>query len=193
MKSQLQIILASTSPQRISILQNAGFNFKVTSPNYDEVDTPNLSPTEQALDHAIKKAESVAKAFPESLIIGCDTVVDLNGKLIGKPSSATHATELIKSQQGQKLKVISGIAVLNTKTNQILSDTVTTEIEFAKLSDQEVEDYIKTNEWKDKSGAFSIQNYGSKFITSIQGDYFNVVGLPIARLYEMIKGLYSQS
>jgi septum formation protein len=186
-KSQLKIVLASTSPQRTQILKNAGFEFEICAPDYEEIDPPGLSPAEIAKLHAFNKAKSVIKNYPEAVVIGCDTIVCLDNKVIGKANSAAEAREIIKSQQSKSFQVISGLAIFNTVTNKDITKTVTTEITFSKMTDQEIDDYIATNEWKEKSGAFSIQGLGSKYISSINGDFFNVVGLPINELYSALK------
>jgi septum formation protein len=192
MKSQLKIVLASTSPQRIAILNNAGFSFTTISPLYTEIDDPNLSPKDQAIEHALMKGRSIIHLASNSIIIGCDTVVELANQLIGKPTNAQHAREIIALQQGKSFNVISGLAVINTLTNQELITSVSTKVIFNSMSDSEIDEYISSNEWKDKSGAFSIQGLGSKFISSIEGDYYNVVGLPISQVYQSIQTLTQQ-
>lgn len=186
MESQPKIILASQSPQRLNILRNAGFDPVVSASQYPEIDNPNLTPAEQALEHAVQKAKEVANQFDHGIIIGCDTLIDLDGKVIGKANSPAHAKQIIKSQQGREIKVISGLCLINAQTGQILTHTETTIVTFAPMSKPEIDWYIATNEWQDKSGAFSIQGLGSRFIVKIQGDYQNVVGLPMHQVYKML-------
>jgi septum formation protein len=186
MESQPKIILASQSPQRLNILRNAGYEPIVSASQYPEIDDPNLTPTEQALEHAIQKAKEVAKQFNEGIVIGCDTLIDLDGKVIGKAQSEAQAKHIIKSQQGREIKVISGLCLINTQNGQIQTHTETTIVTFATMTEAEIDWYINTNEWKDKSGAFSIQGLGSRFIAKIEGDYQNVVGLPLHQVYKML-------
>lgn len=190
MKSQLKIVLASTSPQRVSILKNAGFEFEVIPSNYPEIDDPLLSPQEQAKIHAFNKAKSVADRLDfAALVIGCDTVVCLNNKLIGKATDKAHAKKLIQAQQGQTFDVVSGLSIFNTQTSRNITTTVTSQLTFDPISEAEIDWYISTNEWKDKSGAFSVQGIGSRFISNIQGDFHNIVGLPIAKVHQILKQL----
>ena len=187
MKSQPKIILASTSPQRIQILKMAGFEFDVIPSDYIEVDEPFLSPLEQAKKHAFNKAKAVADVLKEGYIIGCDTVVCLDNKLIGKPKNRAHAKELIQAQQGRTFEVISGLTIFNASQERNMTIAETTKITFKPMLESEIKWYLESEEFKDKSGGFSIQGLGSRFISRIEGDYQNVVGLPIYKVYEILK------
>ncbi len=187
MNCQTKIILASASPQRIQILRNAGFNPAVHPSSYQEIDDPALSPAEQALEHAINKCLDVAQNYTEGIVIGCDTIVDLNGLLVGKPVDQEHAYQIIKAQQGKIIQVRSGLCLLNTANGQQLDSIETTQITFEPMTEAEIAWYIESGEWQDKSGAFSIQGLGARFISNIQGDFLNVVGLPLRKVYEFIK------
>ena len=187
MKSQPKIILASTSPQRIQILKMAGFEFDVIPSDYIEFDEPFLSPLEQAKKHAFNKAKAVADVLKEGYIIGCDTVVCLDNKLIGKPKNRAHAKELIQAQQGRTFEVISGLTIFNASQERNMTIAETTKITFKPMLESEIEWYLESEEFKDKSGGFSIQGLGSRFISRIEGDYQNVVGLPIYKVYEILK------
>jgi septum formation protein len=186
-KSQPKIVLASTSPQRLAILTAAKFEFEVIKPEYEEIDELFLSPLEQAKKHAFGKAKSVADILQEGIIIGCDTVVSLNGKLIGKAKDMAHAKEIITSLQGNTAQVISGLCVFNADLQRNIATTVTSEVTLNPLTEGEIDWYISTGEWKDKSGAFSVQGIGSRYIKEIKGDYHNIVGLPVSKLYEILK------
>jgi septum formation protein len=187
LKSQPKIILASTSPQRIKILKNAGFEFEVIPSNYHEPDEPFLSPEELAKSHAFHKAKIVADTLEEGIVIGCDTIVSHKGKAIQKPKDALQAKMFIQMQQGQVVQVISGLSIFNIDTNRNVNTTVTTDVYFSAMSETEIDWYIATKEWKDKSGGFSIQGIGSRYIYKIVGDYQNVVGLPLFKVYEILK------
>ncbi len=187
MKSQPKIILASTSPQRIQILKMAGFEFDVIPSDYIEFDEPFLSPLEQAKKHAFNKAKAVADVLKEGYIIGCDTVVCLDNKLIGKPKNRAHAKELIQAQQGRTFEVISGLTIFNASQERNMTIAETTKVTFKPMLENEIEWYLESEEFKDKSGGFSIQGLGSRFISRIEGDYQNVVGLPIYKVYEILK------
>jgi septum formation protein len=187
MKSQTKIVLASTSKQRIDILKAAGFTFEVIPSDYPEVDEKFLSPLEQAKKHAFNKAKIVADILKAGFIIGCDTVVDLNGKLVQKPIDRAHAKQIISEQQGQTFKVVSGLCLFNAALERNITVAEETKLTFAPMTEAEIEWYLDSEEWKDKSGAFSIQGLGSRFITNIEGDYLNIVGLPLSRLYQLLK------
>jgi septum formation protein len=187
MKSQPKIILASTSPQRINILRQAGFEFEVIPSDYPEIDEPFLSPLEQAKKHAFNKAKAVADILKEGYIIGCDTVVCLDSKLIGKPRDLAHAKEIIQSQQGRTFEVISGLTIFNASQERNMTVAEVTKVSFKPMTEAEIDWYLSTEEYKDKSGGFSIQGLGSRFISRIEGDYQNVVGLPVYKVYELLK------
>lgn len=186
-KSQPKIVLASTSPQRSAILTAAGFQFEIITSDYPEIDEPFLSPLEQAKKHAFNKAKLVADILKEGIIIGCDTVISHNNKLIGKASNATEAKQIIQSLQGTTTQVVSGLCLFNADLERNVITSVESQITMNSMSEAEIDWYIATNEWKDKSGAFSIQGIGSRFIKSINGDYQNIVGLPISKVYEILK------
>lgn len=186
-KSQPKIVLASSSPQRSAILTAAGFQFEILTSDYPEIDEPFLSPVEQAKKHAFNKAKLVADILNEGIIIGCDTVVSLDQKLIGKAKDEAHAKEIIQSLQGRSAQVISGLCLFNADIQRNVITEVTSEVTLHPMSEAEIDWYISTNEWKDKSGAFSVQGIGSRFIASIKGDYHNIVGLPIAKVYQILR------
>lgn len=186
-KSQPKIILASSSPQRSAILKNAGFKFEVIPSTYDEPDTPFLSATELAKSHAFHKAKQVADSLPEGIVIGCDTLVSLNGKILQKPKNADEARKFISQQQGQTVQVISGLCLFNIDLQRNITTSILSKLKFAVMSETEIYWYVSTNEWKDKSGGFSVQGIGSRFIIEINGDYQNIVGLPLFKVYEILK------
>lgn len=187
MKSQPKIILASTSPQRLKILTNAGFDPLVLPGTYEEINNPALNPEQQAREHAFRKAKSVADVLNEGIVIGCDTIVNVDGKLIGKPEDEEEAKAILQLQSGKTVEVISGLCMINSENHRNIIHTETTYVKFLTLNHDEIEWYIATGEWKDKSGGFSIQTLGSRYISRIEGDYLNVVGLPLCKVYETLR------
>lgn len=129
------------------------------------------------------------KVESEALIIGCDTVVSFNGKILGKPKDDKEAFNMLKMLSGNSHKVYSGIAVVNNSTGDIKKEFVCTKVNFSVLSDEEIEKYIETGEHKDKAGAYGIQGCGGIFVEEIHGCYYNVVGLPLNKLSKMLKGM----
>jgi septum formation protein len=186
-KSQPKIILASSSPQRKEILLKAGFKFDIVQSDYHEPNQPFLNSDELAKSHAFYKAKSVADSLNEGIVIGCDTLVSYREKTIQKPKNKSEAKYFLSLQQGNTIHVISGLSLFNTVISRTITTSVTTEVKFATMTESEIDWYVSTNEWRDKSGGFSIQGLGSRYITSIHGDYQNVVGLPIFKVYEILK------
>lgn len=184
----MEIILASASPRRKEILSLLDLPFKTMVSDADETAGPSLPAYFIAESLSLKKAAAVAKNLTNhSLIIGADTIVVLNDNILGKPKDDTDAFNMLKSLSGNWHSVISGVTVLDNKSAKSESFYVETKVKFAEITDEEIKNYIKTREPMDKAGAYGIQGKGSKFIEQIQGDYFNVVGLPLHALYSVLK------
>lgn len=193
MKTQ-EIILASKSPRRIELLRLLGLNFKVHPSNFDESVLLYLPPKDFALEAAKQKALSIAEEYPNSIIISADTVVTLDSKIFGKPSSNNEAREFLKTLRGKTHSVITGIAILYLSySKEPLCDAVETYVKMKNFSDKKLEEYIKTGEPFDKAGAYGIQGHGGELIESIDGCYFNVVGLPIRRLLDILNLFFDTS
>lgn len=184
----MEIILASQSPRRKEILSLLDVPFKIMVSEADETVEKGLPPYFIAESLSLKKAAAVAKdVTSDALVIGADTIVVSDGKILGKPTDEDDAYKMLSSLSGKWHEVISGVTVLHTKSAESKSFYVKTRVRFAELSDKEIRDYIATKEPCDKAGAYGIQGRGSKFIEEIEGDYFNVVGLPLQRLYQVLK------
>lgn len=187
MKSQPKIILASESPRRLQLLENADIQVEVLASPYEEHDQPGLKPIEIAKNHAFGKAKAVADILAEGIVIGCDTVVDVNGKLLEKPRDREHAKEMIELQQGQTIEVVSGISIIDSDRSRVVISSETTQVTFHPMTSKEIEWYLDTEEWQDKSGGFAIQGKASRFIAKVQGDSLSVVGLPVQKIYQALK------
>ena len=184
----MEIILASASPRRKEILSLLNIPFKIMVSDADETFDENLAPYFIAESLSLKKAAAVAKNVKEhALVIGADTIVVSDGRILGKPDGEECAYNMLKSLSGKWHSVISGVTVLDNKSAKSESFYVETKVKFAPLSDDEITSYIKTKECMDKAGAYAIQGFGAKFIEEICGDYFNVVGLPLQKLYSVLK------
>jgi septum formation protein len=183
-----QIILASASPRRKELLrQLIGNNFLVYPSSYEEPPYPDLSHEELLLKHSVEKARSVAKHLDVGLVISADTSVIFNGEILGKPQSPEKAEEMLTRLSGQRFKVITGLTVLDLSTGREISESETTFVWMAKISKEQISAYIRTGEPLDKAGAFAAQGKGAVFIERIEGDFFNVVGLPLFKLGKIME------
>lgn len=177
-----QIVLASTSPRRKEILEGLGVEFKVVGSNIEEKVNENLSPPEIAKRLAYLKAKDISnKINGDYVVIGADTIVEYN-KILGKPRNIEEAYSMLKLLSGQVHRVITGFAVIDCSTQKEFIDYECTNVYFNHLTDNQIQKYISTGEPMDKAGAYGIQGKASLFVSKIEGDYFNVVGLPIFKL-----------
>ena len=183
----MKVILASASPRRKEILQNTKLNFDIQKSDIEEVILENESPEDMVVRLAYEKAFDVAKRNTDRLVIGADTIVALDNEVLGKPKDQNEAYQMIKRLSNKAHKVITGISLINLKENKIIKDYVVSFVTFKDLSEDSIKDYINTNESLDKAGAYGIQGYGALLVKNIQGDYFNIVGLPISRLSDLLK------
>ena len=179
------IILASASPRRSELMTLAGFRFDVICADIDEIVPEKALPQEVVMSLALQKAQAVAKDHRKSAVVGSDTVVALDGKILGKPHSESEAAEMLRSLSGRIHKVYTGVAIVcGEKVTSFFEET---EVEFYPLTDQEILDYVATGEPMDKAGAYGIQGRGAVLVKRINGDYFNVMGLPISKVYRELK------
>ena len=184
----MELILASQSPRRKEILSLLDIPFKIMVSDADETIQKGLPPYFIAESLSLKKAAAVAKNIDtHAIVIGADTIVVSDGKILGKPVDENDAKAMLASLSGKTHSVISGVTVMDTKSAKSESFYVETEVTFCQLSDEEIADYVESGESMDKAGAYAIQGRGGKFVEKISGDYFNVVGLPLSRLYQVLK------
>ncbi len=182
-KPNTRVILASASPRRKELLAYIIPAFEIIPSGIDE--TATGTPAAQVKMLAVDKAADIARQYPEALVIGADTLVAVNRRVLGKPSDEAQAAEMLKMLSGREHRVYTGVAVIYKGHTH--ADVNMTRVRFAPLSDEEIRDYIATGEPMDKAGAYGIQGYGGKFISAVHGDYFNVMGLPLNMLYNMLK------
>jgi septum formation protein len=180
--------LASKSPRRRELLKKLGIRFKVLSPKVSEKITER-NPKHFAMKLAQQKVESVEKRVKHGIIIGADTVVVLNNKILGKPKDKKDAQRMIKLLSGKEHKVISGLFILRKPDKSSIVTCELTKVRFRRLPKKEIEKYISSDEPYDKAGAYGIQGKANIFVESINGCYSNVVGLPINRLLVCLKKL----
>jgi len=182
-----KIILASASPTRKKLLIEAGFNLKIDPSNYEEDMSLSLDPKELAIYLSKAKAESVAIKYKEEIIIGADTFIVYENKILGKPITPDKAKEVLKMLSGKEHSAITGFTIIDTSSNNILSRAVETKVFFKNLIDEEIDDYVATGEPLDKAGSYAILELGEKFVERIEGSKTNVSGLPMDELIEALK------
>jgi septum formation protein len=183
------IILASGSPRRAEILKTVNWPFEVESPDIDEVRYANEDAVTYVRRLALAKAQAVAQRITGSLIVAADTTVVIGEQILEKPSDQDDARCMLRQLSAQWHQVITGVALVDTLTSESRVDIETTEVKFAKMSPDEIDWYVSSGEPMDKAGAYAIQGLGARFVEGIRGDFFNVMGLPVRLLYEMVREL----
>ena len=185
----MDIILASQSPRRRELLERMGLaGFRVVSPDVDEHMEEDLPPAQLVCRLSQRKARVVREQVgDEGLIIAADTVVALDGAVLGKPADELAAFKMLSTLSGVRHQVYTGLTVL--RGGEEHTEYEVTDVSFRELTQGEIEDYIRTGEPMDKAGAYGIQGYGALFISGIQGDYYNVMGLPVCRLGQLLETL----
>lgn len=176
------VILASQSPRRKELLELAGIKHRVIVSQVDEILDQDLDVAGQVQDLAIQKACAVAELYPQETVIGADTIVVLDGKILGKPKNEEDAFNTLKALSGRKHQVMTGIGIINKEKELLTSFVNITEVEFYYVTDEWILNYIKSGEPMDKAGSYGIQGKGFELVKSISGDYYSVMGLPIAAL-----------
>jgi len=184
-----KIILASRSPRRKQLLEQLGLEFEIQESEYEEDMTIMEDPYELVKFLALKKTEAVAKDYEDAIIIGADTFIVFRNKFLGKPKDENEARSMLKSISGNKLSVVTGYAIIDTKSKKTVNDYDEAILEFRKIEEEEIDDYIKTGIPLDRAGAFGVQDKAAVFIKRIEGDYNSIVGLPIAKIYISLKEL----
>ena len=188
----MKIILASASPRRRELLTQIGLEFQVVVSNVEEKVTAT-SPAAVVEELSGQKAEGVLQMMgaqeQDCLIIGSDTIVAVDGKILGKPKDAEDAKSMLGLLQGRAHEVYTGVTVLKVNAGDIESRTFheCTKVLFFPMTEEEIDTYVATNDPLDKAGAYGIQGFCARYISGIEGDYNNVVGLPVGRLYQEIK------
>ena len=182
-----KIIFASTSPRRKELLQKFNLHFKAVTSDYEEDMNSKLKPLELAKYLSRGKAKAVAKQYKKHVIIAADTFIALKDELLGKPHTVPQAKKMLAKISGKPLLVITGFTIIDTANNKTMSKAVETKVYIKKLSNREINSYVKSKEPLDKAGAFAIQGLGAVIVRKIEGDYFNVMGLPLNALSEALK------
>jgi len=186
----MKLILASASPRRRELLRRAGFDFDVRPASVEEVRGPDETAEgfsrRVACEKALKVAESAAAG---SVVIGADTVVVVNDEILGKPAGPEDAARMLRLLSGITHRVLTAVSIVRAPHHSEALELETTLVTFRKLDEQEIQEYISSGEPFDKAGAYGIQGLASKFVRRVEGDYSNVVGLPVPLVYELLKPL----
>ena len=187
----LPVILASKSPRRAELLARMGLDFVVVPADVDETVDPRLTPAEAVAEISARKARAAcADALPGQIVVACDTVVALDGRIFGKPANRTDAAAMLRVLSGRTHEVFSGLTVCTKDRSETMCERTT--VAFRALEPEEIEAYLDTGEPFDKAGAYGIQGVGAMLITEIHGDYYNVMGLPVCRLLTLLRAFGMQ-
>lgn len=182
-----KIILASASPRRKELLQRIGLRFEVEPSNCEEFHDPKLKPHDLAKSLSAKKAQAVAKNRKNATIIAADTLIVLDNTIMGKPVTEAKAQEMLQRLSGRCHLVVTGFTILDTVSKKVRSGSTETKVYIKHMTSEEIDSYVQSKEPLDKAGAYAIQELGSVIVERIEGDFFNVVGLPLNALSECLK------
>lgn len=184
----MKIILASGSPRRKEILEQLGISFQICPAKGEERITKNI-PAEVVAELSLQKAEEVARSAEEgSLILGADTIVAFAGKILGKPKSEEEAVQMLQMLSGEEHQVYTGVsAIIKSEIKKTVSFVDCTDVRIYPMEESEIRAYVKTGEPMDKAGAYAVQGLFARYIEGIRGDFYNVMGLPAARLCRTLK------
>jgi septum formation protein len=186
----MKLILASASPRRAQILRDAGISFLVLSSAIDETPYPGETPQEMVQRLSRAKAELVAaRAVGPAILVAADTVVVLDGQILGKPRSPEDARRMLELYSGRTHAVVTGVTIIRLPDMERREFIESTLVTFAAISNEEISRYLETEEPYDKAGSYAIQGYAGRYIPRIEGCYFNVVGLPLARVVASLQEL----
>ncbi len=181
-----ELILASSSPRRRMLLRNVGARFRVIPADCDESGADALPPKERVAELARLKCAAVAAEYPDDVVLGADTLVlDADGEVLGKPADEEDARRMLRALSGRSNTVYTGVCVIrNGETHLAVEET---EVFFREMSEREIDDYVRSGEPMDKAGAYGVQERGALFVRRVEGDYFNVVGLPLVLTQRLLR------
>ncbi|HOK29427.1 MAG TPA: Maf family protein [bacterium] len=184
----MRLILASSSPRRIELLSKLGAEFEVIPSNIIEPSpSPEEDPVSFAKNLSFLKAYNVYQLIEEGVILGVDTIVEINNLILGKPKDREEARYMLRLLSGNTHRVISGFTIIDKKREKWVSDVAITAVKFRRLKYDDIENYLDTEDYIDKAGAYAIQGFGSTLVEYIRGCYYNVVGFPIERIMGALK------
>ncbi len=182
-----KIILASGSPRRKELLTAAGIKFDIDVSDYEEDMTLDLSPHELAKYLSKGKASTVAERHKDAVIVAADTFVVLKGEILGKPHTKEKAKEMLKKLSGQTHSIVTGFTIIDTATGKTISEAHESKLYFREILLEEINEYVASGEPLDKAGAYAVQGGGGKFVEKIEGDYSNIIGIPMKAFLEKLR------
>jgi len=185
MERRFKIVLASSSRRRRRLLEQVGAPFEAVDPG--EVEATSGMPEEQAVGNAVAKARKIAEQMGEGIVVGADTVVVFEGRVLGKPRDASEAKDMLRTLRGKVHSVLTGMAVVDAVLGLVETDLVETLVRMRPLSDEEIAAYVSTGEPFGKAGGYAIQGVGGLLVEEVRGCFYNVVGLPLSRLDSLLK------
>jgi septum formation protein len=183
------IVLASASPRRLELLRSLGLAVQVEPSAYDEPDDPSIPPAALAARHAAAKARDVQARFPDELVVAADTVVDVDGVAFGKPRDPAEATAMLRTLSGRTHVVHTAYAIAFPGRRDLIEECSSTRVRFYPLRDDEIHAYVASGEPMDKAGAYGIQGRAAALVESIDGDFYTVMGFPLARFVRSLRRL----
>ena len=175
-----KVILASKSPRRKELLERVGLKFEIRVSEFDEKSIPQSDPTEFVETVSREKAKTIAEQIWDAIIIAADTIIVVDGKIIGKPQSKENAKEILQKLSGRDHLVITGFTIMDSKAKVLTTRSVKSKVYFRELSEEEIDVYVATGEPMDKAGAYGIQEKAGIFLEKVEDDFFKVVGMPIS-------------
>ena len=181
------LILASASPRRQELLRSMGLKFKINPAHVNENHLAGESPQQHVKRLASDKAMVIAKKYPKALVLGADTIVVIDGIILGKPKNKTQARIMLQKLSGREHKVFTGFAIAHVAAEIYRTKVIQSAVQFKTISPQEMEWYVASDEPYDKAGGYAVQGKGACFIQSIRGSYTNVIGLPLCEVFEELK------
>ncbi|MEG2174186.1 MAG: Maf family protein [Oscillospiraceae bacterium] len=183
----MALVLASASPRRRALLRLITPAFEVAISHTDETLPARISPSDAVALLALRKARAVWEQRPNDIVIGADTIVALGRDILGKPQDATEAAAMLRRLSGKTHRVYTGVSILDSRAEH--SFVSWAEVQFSRMTEEEILDYARTGEGHDKAGSYAIQGQAARFIKGIKGDYYTVMGLPVCRLYHLLHKL----
>lgn len=182
-----RVVLASASPRRLELLESLGLSVDVRPSAYDEPDDPTISPYDLAARHAREKAFDVRDRHHDVVVVAADTVVDVDGKALGKPKDAQEAAAMLRLLSGREHRVHTAFAVALPGRSELLEESATTLVRFYELTDEVIGEYVASGEPMDKAGGYGIQGRAAALVESITGDFYTVMGFPLARFVRALR------
>ena len=182
-----KLILASASPRRKQLLEMIGVSCKVVPSNIEEKLNPRLKPKSQAESLSLQKAEHVAQKYEDAFILAADTFISIHDEILGKPKDREDAKRMLRKLSGKTHSVFTGFSIIDTKRGKAISRSCETKVSMKKLTQREIDEYVKKEDLLDKSGSYAIQGIAAIFIEKIEGDFFNIVGLPVYTVAQELK------